>query len=299
MSPGISFPNLSVVVPIGNFEDHLNSITAIIEGARDIHAELILVVDSQSKSVQTLAESLLSQLRAVGCVATVECKNPGGARNKGLELATKDWVAFWDCDDLPNLTGLLEMVLKAEKEVCELAIGSYEVQTLSTGQIVEVPTSEKNWQIEVGLNPGIWRFAFKRELIGSTNFPNLNMGEDQIFLQRILAKNPRVLIYKEPVYKYRIGVRNQLTSIASKILDLAEANRIAKLELGKNGVHNQVIKTMIARQSLTLSKQTNLPSIFRLKSFIGALKYFTFQPEIGFTILKSSLHSLQSRKLKD
>jgi glycosyltransferase involved in cell wall biosynthesis len=288
MSPETSRPNLSVIVPIGNFEDHLSSITAIIEGARDIHAELILVIDSQPNSVQTLAESLLAQLRADGSVATVECKNPGGARNKGLGLATKDWVAFWDCDDLPNPTGFLEMVLRAEKSDCTMAIGSYEVQTSSTGQIVNEPISRKTWQIEIGLNPGIWRFAFKRDLISSTNFPNLSMGEDQIFVQRILAKNPRVLIYEESVYKYMVGIQNQLTSIASKILDLAEANRIAKLEFSSNGAYNQVIKIMIARQSLTLSLQNNLTSIFRLKSLTRALKYFTFHPGISLKILKSS-----------
>jgi hypothetical protein len=68
-------------------------------------------------------------------------------------------------------------------------------------------------------NPGIWRWAFQRPIIDGVFFPNLLMGEDQVFLANLNIDWLKVYRGKENVYDYIQGNPSQLTASRLAIND--------------------------------------------------------------------------------
>ena len=285
---------MTAIIPIIDFPRHAANIFTIIKNAQEINLELVLVLDSQSQSVFKQAVSAIDSLGANAVVVEVNSRNPGGARNTGLSLAKTEWVVFWDCDDMPYAANTLKMIMQSEGNGAQVVIGNYEEEELRSGKIKSTSTVSKFWKIDVGLNPGIWRFAFKRDLIGSTRFPDLNMGEDQVFLQRILAKSPKVQIYNEIVYRYRLGVPNQLTSNRHEMSDLVSSNVITKKELNEQSIYKDTVISMLIRQLLTLSKVPNFKIRSRLVFFFGAVVYLTKKPIVMLRLV--NLHRVRMER---
>ena len=73
---------------------------------------------------------------------------------------------------------------------------------------------------QVGIEPGLWRWGFKKTLIGDIEFPETRMGEDQIFLLRVQPFQNPIYTTNKFVYKYCINEPNQLTSSKMAIKDL-------------------------------------------------------------------------------
>ena len=273
---------MTAIIPIIDFPRHAANISSIIKNAQEINLDLVLVLDSQPHSIFEQAVSATDSLGANAVVVEVNSRNPGGARNMGLSLAKTEWIVFWDCDDIPYAANMLKMIMRADGSGTQVVIGNYEEEELRSGKIKSTSAISKFWKIDVGLNPGIWRFAFKRELIGSTRFPDLKMGEDQVFLQRILAKSPKVQIYNDIVYRYRLGVPNQLTSNRHEMSDLISSNVITKRELNEQSIFKDTVIAMLIRQLLTLSKVPNFKVRYRLVYFFGAVVYLTKKPIVIF-----------------
>jgi hypothetical protein len=61
-------------------------------------------------------------------------------------------------------------------------------------------------------NPGLWRWVFARELVGSARFEPTKRGEDQLFLARVNAFSYKITLFQEKVYTYFIGDTNQLSA---------------------------------------------------------------------------------------
>ena len=282
---------MTAIIPIIDFPRHATNISEMIKTAQEINLELILVLDSQPQSIFEEAISAIDSLGAKALVVEVNSRNPGGARNTGLSLAKTEWVVFWDCDDLPYASSMLKLVMQSEGNGTQVVIGNYEEEELRSGKIKSRSVITKFWKIDVGLNPGIWRFAFKRDLIGSTRFPDLKMGEDQVFLQRIFAKSPKVQIYNEIVYRYRLGVPNQLTSNRHEMSDLISSNVITKRELNEQSIYKDTVIAMLIRQLLTLSKVPNFKVRSRLVYFFGAVVYLTKKPIVIFRLV--NLHRVK------
>jgi glycosyltransferase involved in cell wall biosynthesis len=289
---------ISAIIPIIDFPRHSANILTIIKSAHEMNIELILILDSQPQFVYEQVVLTLGNLSTKGIVASVNSGNPGGARNIGLSLAKTDWIVFWDCDDLPNIFNVLDMIMQSEGDGSQVVIGNYEKEELQTKKITAISNNPKFWQIDVGLNPGIWRFAFKKEIIGSTRFPELKMGEDQVFLQRIFAKNPKVRVYDQIVYRYRLGLPNQLTSNHKNMNDLISSNVIARSELKEQELYLDTVTAMIIRQSLTLSKVSNFKFISRSFYFFNAIMYITKMPTIILRLVNLYKTSKGSKELK-
>jgi len=256
MSP-VTTSDLSAIIPVGDFIEHKENITRIIQQSTEAGIELIIVIDNQDQSVFVDAISLFRDLKGNGSIIRSESGNPGGSRNLGLSRATRKWVTFWDCDDAPDATQVVEMTSNQGVAECDVLIGSYEVQNLLNLRVNEHKIELNHWKIDVGLNPGIWRFVFKREFVVNLSFPDLKMGEDQVFLQRVFSKTPHVCVSQLTVYRYRINVPGQLTSGKSNINSLIEANQLALEEYRLLSTKSRTIDAMLIRQFLTLSKYSS------------------------------------------
>lgn len=137
--------------------------------------------------------------------------NPGAARNIGLGAVTSTWVAFWDSDDIPIVKNAVRALSDPSNPDFDYLVGDFikkkATQESRTNEIVRdrsVPA--------IAIHPGIWRFIIQKNTIGELRFPDLIMGEDQVFLANygLLSHKGKFLQYE--TYEYFIGNTGSLTN---------------------------------------------------------------------------------------
>jgi glycosyltransferase involved in cell wall biosynthesis len=114
---------VSVIIPCYNSED---TIVACVESVRNQTYKTIEVLIIDDGSTDSSSERISSYLKELGQPANIklvrqENAGPSAARNKGVNIASGDWIAFLDADDywMPEK---LHIQLKCLKEHPDLAL---------------------------------------------------------------------------------------------------------------------------------------------------------------------------------
>ena len=175
---------LSIVVTIYRPSRGLTNLLSWIYDKSLSKYQIIIVHDSSDN--ENISE-LFSELK--------ECKNiellegdfgsPGESRNAGIEQAKGNWITFWDFDDLPNLDSFSGFMKKLDLSDSQVGVGSYEVVNLQGAKVI----SRKVFPSEVVgeslsftfLNPGLWRWIFRRDVIGQTRFSSHYYDDNYFF----------------------------------------------------------------------------------------------------------------------
>ena len=246
---------LSVIVPITGPPSRINNLLSWLSEVNKFSGEVILVHDvSDSDTVKLLAKTQ-SKIENSFNLKVIEGKfgSPGAARNAGKRIAESTWVAFWDCDDIPNVKNVNQLLESSAGDELDFLCGSFEVVDVSSQRSVTQHINSGNPTTDlkqIALNPGIWRFIFKRSSIESVFFLEISMAEDQDFLMDFnLTKRPGR--YSHLItYSYYRGEQGQLTSTKSAFSDLEISIRYLK-RCRRNREHNIYLETIYLRQIIT------------------------------------------------
>ena len=224
---------LSVIVPIHNMADRLANLFSWLRKADELRFQVILVCNQCTDFTKFQLESFIEEHKLVN-VSIVECEEsgPGRARNYGMKFIEGKYTVFWDSDDIGNPQETHELL--TELQDCDVIVANYSTNRpliLATDKFI---SNDRGVELsEFGRNPGLWRCIFLSSSIEGVYFGSSNMGEDQVFLARLLATNPEIEFHSSIVYKYFSGVPNQLTSVPSNISGLIDS--IAAI---KDVIHN-------------------------------------------------------------
>lgn len=278
--------NLTVVVPIKNMEGQLRNLKSWVGNALEIGIEVVLVLDGCSDNTE-------DELKALGYESVRNYKvlhtngvGPGAARDLGMRSATRTWIVFWDSDDIGNIPQVIEAVSTLGEADSHICVCAYHIAPngYSTAES-EYLESDSIYDVESTLlNPGIWRIIFSREFIKDCTFGSSNMGEDQVFLARVLAKSPRIEFVDNQIYTYFKKIPTQLTSgginpreIITSILEIESLIQSAESKTQK------LLYIMMLRMNISLLKRYPL-SFARtsLKLFFGQLVKFKGFPTLAF-----------------
>lgn len=262
---------LHVITPIsGNLRD-LSRLETTRSAAKFYAIRFIYIIDTDSDvEFQRISDSISNNDRANVELIHVNVKSPGLARNAGLEKIVKGWICFWDADDLPRVSEFYEMVVSADKNFQSICIGGFEIADQSGDVKGHFPLSENRERIlfDIGMNPGLWRFGFQRELIGKIRFREYRMAEDQLFLAEIDFNFDKMLAYRDSVYRYFNVVPGQLTRDASAMKDILKTYREMYLRLRPRiSPLSEMTTLMLTRQLLTGVKRLPLMDKFRVIRF--------------------------------
>lgn len=109
---------------------------------------------------------------------------------------------------------------------------------------------------DISRNPAIWRMVFLTDLARQSSFPNLRMGEDQVFLSKLKMNGRRIYFSNKVSYLYRIENPGQLTSNKLNIKDLVSAFNLNVENLKQNVKYTNGIFEiqLLAKEFLTLQK---------------------------------------------
>ena len=242
-------PELTAVMPVTRMAGRLAHLKPLLNKCTSLGIEVVIVHDEQDSKTGYELEEIVSAVNSKAItLVTKSLFSPGKARNLGLEIASGEWICFWDSDDIPIPESFLEMVHQAGQSDYEVAAGNF----LRTVGNVKARYGAAN--AEIGRMPGIWRFAFKRDFINGGTFPEYRMGEDQVFLAMILVRLQDYFKFEEIVYEYNCENPGQLTKNQNAILELRFAIRDMLKIISYPEANNVVAHIFLSRQILTLFK---------------------------------------------
>lgn len=146
---------------------------------------------------------------------------PGLARNAGIKLSKHKWIMFLDADDGPNFSSITKVLQRAIQQGNNAFMGNFK-ETDGLGRLLyfkDIP--KQKYIMNLANKPGLWRFAFAKELLDDVKFSNHRWGEDQLFLLTIFSyPNLSIHVDNECIYEYRKYGNNQLTNQSHLVSDL-------------------------------------------------------------------------------
>lgn len=170
---------ISVVVPIYNVEKYIARCLDSILMQDYENLELILINDGSTDNVEAKINTYLEKYPDI--IKYIKKDNGGlsDARNKGIEIATGDYIMFVDSDDYlePNLLKKLSPYIDKEIEMIKFKAQKVtengEVLGILDGPIFDITTGEEAFSemcFEDQLMETAWLYLYKTELIKQNSF---------------------------------------------------------------------------------------------------------------------------------
>jgi CDP-glycerol glycerophosphotransferase len=215
------------VVPAYNVRDYLADCLASILAQSHAELEVVVVDDGSTDDTGALADRIAGDDRRVRVVHQANA-GLGAARNEGTRLATGDYLAFADSDDLVVEDAYARLVGALEESGSDLAIGA--VERFDDDRTFMTPLMKENHQrtthgVRLDDAPLMladvfaWNKVYRRSFWDAhdLSFPADVRYEDQPTLTRALVAASRFDVLAEPVYRWRI--RSDGSSISQQRAD--------------------------------------------------------------------------------
>ncbi len=234
-------PQLSVVVPVYNVEAYLAQCLDSVLAQTFTGTEVVLVDDGSTDGSAAIAAGYVRANDGWSLVTTGN-RGLGAARNRGVQEATGEFLAFLDSDDLLPDYAYQLLVSTLRESGSDFAVGCLE--QLVDGRRVEAPPwlRQAHLQRRLGLtleeyppimrNVFAWDKVFRRSFYDriGLSFPEGVRYEDQVAMTEAYARADGFDIVRRPVYIWR--VRADGTSITQRRHELADLeDRIATKKL--------------------------------------------------------------------
>lgn len=218
---------ISIIIPIYNMERYLpeclNSV--LRQSIREI--EIICINDGSTDGTNHILAEYASRYHSIR-VLNQENKGVGVSRNRGIEVANGEYIAFMDPDDFYPSEDILEYLYnKACKHSVNICGGSFakytngELTGYRKGKLAFEEDSlvqYKDYQCHMGYT----RFIYKTEfLIGNKlKFPQYIRFQDPVFMVKTFVKAEKFYAVDKIVYAYRYVHNNRKNIVLSDELIL-------------------------------------------------------------------------------
>ena len=218
---------LSVVIPVYNAEKYLSNCfdSLFDQGLSQEEFEIICVNDgSKDNSISVLNE----YAKKYNNIIVVDKENTGvsDTRNKGLDLATGEYVAFCDSDDY-LCTGVYKTFIDTMEANNVDVLIMREFKTVSD---TETYKHDENVEIKIDVlkdsnfsGRNAVALFLKRELIEKHNirfYKGMRYAEDTLFAAKVYAAgmidNAKLAVTYSPLYCYRFNPNSAMRSVNVK-----------------------------------------------------------------------------------
>lgn len=191
---------VSIIIPIYNSGNFLKKLLNNLVNQTYKNIEIILIDDgSEDNSLQICNEYQVNDKRIK--VISQTNKGVSSARNKGLKIATGDYITFIDSDDDIDRNYIDVMVRNIEDD--------YLIKTNTKNAKKDVLVSSEQYLFDIlsGKIPGVcWGYLFRKDLLKNIKFDlNTSFMEDTIFLIQYLINTSNVKVLKEKLYYHEVN----------------------------------------------------------------------------------------------
>ena len=208
--------NLSFVVPVYNSETLIaRCVESLINQKTKYRYNIIFVNDgSTDKSLEILKKY---QRENKNLIKVITQKNTGiaGARNKGLQYITGEYVSFVDSDDFITKDFVEKVLNTAYKNNSEIVRANYYEYSVDDNKIIKTGPNCENKKYTSGLGKDIllykgypWGGIFKSELWRNIEFPKDFWYEDMIIRMILFQKANSFSYINDKLYYYCLHKNN-------------------------------------------------------------------------------------------
>ncbi len=207
----MSKPKISVIVPVYNGQDYIRSSLDSLIASTYKNLEIILVDNgSTDQSGKICDEYAASDSR----ITVLHAEKNGGvsaARNMGLEIASGEWIGFFDSDDKIEADMYEYLIHHAEESDADIVqcgvfreyphrteVASCTKQPLTVCSLKEM--NESFWQ---HFAYTVWSKIYKSEIMKDIRFDiEYIIGEDLRYNFCALMRSRKTVLLPEPKYHY-------------------------------------------------------------------------------------------------
>ena len=204
---------ISLIVPVYNAETTLPATLESIRGQRFRDFEVIFAEDAGTDGSAALLEAFCAG-SGLNCKLLRAEKNGGAAdaRNRALEVAEGEYLAFADADDLMD-PGMLELAASAvavAEHPVDIVGWNWTLGLHQDGRYMrqaDYGTAQEALRNLMGgtMRWNLWLFLVRRDLIernGIRFIPGADIGEDMQFTLRAFLHARHVVQLHESLYRY-------------------------------------------------------------------------------------------------
>lgn len=259
---------VSVIVPIYNAEKYIKKCVNSIINQTLKEIEIILVDDGSTDKTNEIIKQFEKKDERIKTI-TQKNEGAGSARNKGIEIATGEFIKFVDADDYLNRDTLQKMYEAAINNDATLVrgnsttlIGPFKGNDFCNwGDIKEqriiLPREEKN--IIVTEFPNIGNKLFRRDLLEKIRFPEKLKWEDLGIVPALMANSEKIYDMNEPIYNYRIHMNTTVKDFLFKIKNVLDIIRIL-----------EYLETILKESKLSEEYKSQMESMYILHTLYRA-----------------------------
>lgn len=201
---------VSIIVPIFNAAQWLEATVASVVAQTDPGWELLLIDDG---STDSLTPALCDALAAADArIHTLHTPNGGvsAARNRGLDIARGEYIAFLDADDLLHPEFVAATRAAARSTGAEIVFGGlnlfrgeFRIRPLGHRVTTALPTAAVEHALyQTGFDNAPWGKIYHRRLWQGLRFAPCRYEDLDIFY-RVTLRAGRVALIATPLYGYR------------------------------------------------------------------------------------------------
>lgn len=199
---------VSIIVPIYNGAGYLSDFMEAVRNINYDDWEIIFVVDQRSSdgSVEAVFEIINANSSMKGIIQA-ERTGSGGARNLGLDVASGEYIGFFDIDDTPlpnyihDMAGILDDTY-SDVVFCNYSEGPV-IKSDAVPELKFMTPDEAILSVTAGDMPGMpWGSMWRSDAIRNKRFIYGSTAEDTDFIIRCLANTEKVVFYNHYLYIY-------------------------------------------------------------------------------------------------
>ena len=197
---------ISVIMPVYNAEAYLPRSIECVRSQTFSDWELIIVDDGSSDKSAAIIDKYAEIDKRINAIHQKNA-GPGIARNRGIDIATGDYIIHCDSDDWVDVTMYEKTYNKAIEEDADMVVCGYRetdgVNDLRVGThsfttkdeyIARMLYMKEAWNV--------WDKLCRRKLYEGIEYPKYSMGEDMLFTFQFVLKANNVSIVNEILYNY-------------------------------------------------------------------------------------------------
>ena len=243
---------ISVIVPVYNAEKYLNQCLDSLfnQTLRDI--EVITINDGSTDKSLNVLEKYHSIFGKRMIIIDQTNGGVGNARNRGLDVASGEFIKFVDADDYLDLTIFEIMINIAQENQVKLVRGNYTTllgplkmsdanswSGLKGNQIVDL---RENKDYIVTETSGIGNKLIHRDLLGDLRFPEKTKWEDLAIMPVVVASSEKLFHMDGPIYNYRVHMNTTISDFMKKVpkvLDIVRCLELIERHMTERGLNDE------------------------------------------------------------
>lgn len=226
-------PLISVIVPVYNVQDYVAKCVESITNQTYSNLEIILVDDGSTDKSGIICDEIAKEDKRIRVIH----KNNGGlsdARNRGLDVATGEYIAFVDSDDYINKNMYEILMRNLRKDKADISMCGYKMVKdytnsddkaeydlyanckVNANNIESIVYKSKKEKLNCIFPSKIrfivmWNKIYSKNIWKSIRFPKGEVYEDEQLFYKIIYNCKRITVCEEKMYNY-VQRDNSITS---------------------------------------------------------------------------------------